>query len=135
MRFANTSVFSLYFVVLAICIVYIVVNKRLDKKLLDAFGSKMLPFFLSRSSRFKRNLKTVLSVLCLSLMIVSYARPQFGKGKQQITSQGVELIVAVDVSRSMLAEDVKPSRLEHAKKEINHLLNILGGDKVGLLAF
>ena len=74
-------------------------------------------------------------ILALAFMIVALARPQSGKGKKQIKSQGVELMVAIDVSNSMMAEDVKPSRLEHAKKEINHLLNILGGDKVGILAF
>ncbi len=74
-------------------------------------------------------------LVALSLMVISLARPQMGKGKRQITSRGVELMIAIDVSKSMLSEDVKPSRLEHAKKEINHLLNILGGDKVGILAF
>lgn len=105
------------------------------RKLEKAFGSKMFLFFTAKFSHFKKNLKFSLVVLALSCMLIALARPQMGKGKKQITSQGVELMVAVDVSNSMLAEDVKPSRLEHAKKEINHLLNILGGDKVGILAF
>ena len=134
-RFANTSVLSALVVVAILIVLFIVTNKALEMKLKKAFGNKMLPFFLSKVSKFKKNLKFILQVLCITLMIFSLARPQFGKGKQQITSEGVELMVAVDVSRSMLSEDVKPSRLEHAKKEINHLLNILGGDKVGLLAF
>ncbi len=135
MRFANQSWF-MAFVVLAVLVVYYVVSsKLLERKLQKTFGQKMLPFFTGKFSRFKKNTKFVLITLALCFMILALARPQMGKGKRQITSQGVELMVAVDVSNSMLSEDVKPSRLEHAKKEISHLLNILGGDKVGILAF
>ena len=134
-RFANQSYF-MGFVVLIILVIYFVVSYRLlDIKLRKAFGTKMHGFFTSKYSRFKKNLKFMLVIAALSFMIFALARPQMGKGKQQITSRGVELMVAVDVSNSMLSEDVKPSRLEHAKKEISHLLNILGGDKVGILAF
>ncbi len=66
---------------------------------------------------------------------MAMARPQMGKKKSYIKSEGIELMVAMDVSRSMLSEDVRPSRLEHAKKEVAHLLDLLDGDKVGLLAF
>ena len=68
-------------------------------------------------------------------MIFALARPQMGKGKAQIKNEGVEVMVVVDVSNSMLAEDVRPSRLTHARKEIFRLLDKMGGHKVGLLAF
>ncbi len=67
--------------------------------------------------------------------VIALARPQTGRGQQAIKSEGVELMIAVDVSNSMLAEDVKPSRLSFAKTEIVRLLDLLGGDKVGLIAF
>jgi Ca-activated chloride channel homolog len=95
----------------------------------------MVDFFLAGFSRAKRNWKAFLCLATLSLMIVAMARPQMGKGQQQITSQGVEIMMVVDVSNSMLAEDVKPSRLGHAQKEMSRLLDLLGGDKVGLIAF
>ena len=134
-RFANQSWFLLFFVLLVLVIYFVLSNKLLQRKLLKTFGPKMVDFFTSKFSQFKKNIKFLFIVLALSFMIIALARPQMGKGKKQITSQGVELMVAVDVSNSMLSEDVKPSRLEHAKKEIAHLLNILGGDKVGILAF
>lgn len=134
-QFANESWFMAYLLLLGFVAYYLLQNKLIERKLKKAFGEKMHPFFVARFSRFKKNLKFFLIVASLSLMIVSLARPQMGKGKREIKSQGVELMVAVDVSNSMMSEDVKPSRLEHAKKEINHLLNILGGDKVGILAF
>ena len=134
-RFAGEFWFLAFGPLLAFILYFIFSNRWMGKKYLQVFGVKMWPFFTSRYSFFKRNLKFSLVILALSLMILALARPQRGKGKTQIKSLGVELMVAVDVSRSMLSEDVKPSRLEHAKKEVAHLLNILGGDKVGILAF
>lgn len=133
-RFAHQS-WLLSLVLLAVAsLYYLFQNKMIQRKIKKSFG-KMAPFFTARFSQSKKNIKFILMVLALTCMIIALARPQMGKGKRQITSQGVELMVAIDVSRSMLSEDVKPSRLEHAKKEISHLLNILGGDKVGILAF
>ncbi len=134
-RFAEPAVFNLLLIVVVLAAIYFVLDKMTEKKFKKAFGSKMFPFFTARFSKTKKHLKLFLALSALTLMIVALARPQSGKGQRQITSRGVELMVAIDVSRSMLSEDVKPSRIEHAKKEVSHLLNILGGDKVGLLAF
>ena len=106
LRFAHPTIFMLFIVVLFLVIIYVIRNKTLERMLKKTLGEKMFPFFLSKVSHFKKNVKFIFSVLCISLMIFALARPQLGKGKQQITSQGVELIVAVDVSRSMLSEDV-----------------------------
>ncbi|MCB0378121.1 MAG: VWA domain-containing protein [Bdellovibrionales bacterium] len=134
-RFANPAAFSWLLAVVLLILLYWFTQRAIDRKLQKTFGKIMAPFFVANISRGKKLIKLILTCFCMVLMIVALARPQLGKGKQRITSEGVELMVAVDVSRSMLAEDVKPSRLDHAKKEISHLLNILGGDKVGLLAF
>jgi Ca-activated chloride channel family protein len=67
--------------------------------------------------------------------ILALARPQLGKSQDKIKSEGVEIMICLDVSNSMMAEDVKPSRLEYAKAELSRLLDLLGGDKVGLIAF
>jgi Ca-activated chloride channel homolog len=134
-RFANQSVLFGFIILLVVCIVYYILNSLLQRKINKIFGAKMAHFFTANFSRVKKNIKFILSILTLSFVLLALARPQMGKGKTQITSRGVELMVVVDVSNSMLSEDVKPSRLEHAKKEISHLLNILGGDKVGILAF
>ncbi len=69
------------------------------------------------------------------LITLAWARPQFGMAPKKVVNQGIEIMLLVDVSNSMLAEDVRPSRLELAKKEITKLMDVLGGDKVGLVAF
>ena len=131
--------FSYYLIfiwgVLGLAVIFYWQRKQIRRKLHKAFGEKMLPFFLRQISVLKINLKFILSALCLTFIILAMARPQMGKGKNQIKSEGVEVMVAIDVSNSMLTEDVKPSRLEHAKKEVVRLLGQMGGHKVGLLAF
>jgi Ca-activated chloride channel family protein len=92
--------------------------------------------FLTRSlSRRKRKWKLILQCLTLFFFVISLARPQSGEGKQKAKSEGLEIMIAIDVSNSMLAEDARPSRLELAKREISRFLDLLGGDKVGLIAF
>lgn len=92
--------------------------------------------FLTRSvSDRKRKLKLVLQGLTLFFFIIALARPQSGEGKQKAKSEGLEIMLAVDVSNSMLSEDARPSRLELAKRELTRFIDSLGGDKVGLVAF
>ena len=80
-------------------------------------------------------LKGTLLVLGLSLLIVAAARPRFGVYFEKVVQRGVDCFVLLDVSRSMLAEDVPPNRLERAKSDIRDLLKKLAGDHVGLIVF
>lgn len=79
--------------------------------------------------------KAILLMLGVGLLIVAVARPRWGIDWEQVSARGVDLFVVLDVSRSMLAEDVKPNRLERAKSDILDLLEKLQGDRVGLVAF
>ncbi len=79
--------------------------------------------------------KGILLVLALTLTTLSLARPQWGFEWQTVRTTGADVIIAVDVSNSMLAADIDPSRLERAKREVIDLLNLMRGDRVGLVAF
>lgn len=98
-------------------------------------GEKVLPVLLSGFSARRQQLK--LAFLCLSLVLalLALARPQFGESKENVKSLGVELMILFDVSQSMLAEDVSPSRLDVAKREVVRFLDKVPGSKVGLVAF
>ena len=87
---------------------------------------------VSGRSRTARN---ALWLAAIVLAAIAFARPQWGSDVQVLEKQGVQVVVALDVSRSMLAEDVKPSRLERARLEISSLLDQLDGDEVGLVLF
>src|SRR5262245_16449631 len=79
--------------------------------------------------------RTALRVAALALIVVALAGPKRGFQWQQVKREGIDLIVALDTSRSMLATDVKPDRLERAKLAILDLLPLLQGDRIGLVAF
>ena len=79
--------------------------------------------------------KGSLLLLGLALLVVAAARPRFGEYAEKIVKKGVDCFVVLDVSRSMLAEDVAPNRLERAKSDIRDLLKKLVGDRVGLIVF
>jgi Ca-activated chloride channel homolog len=80
-------------------------------------------------------LKASILLLVLLLMVFSLAGPQYGYRWREIEQKGVDLIIALDCSRSMMATDIRPTRLDRAKREIIDLLNLLQGDRVGLVAF
>lgn len=96
---------------------------------------KLAGFLMRSVSTRKRKIKLILQCAALFFFVVALARPQSGEGKTKAKSEGLEIMLVVDVSNSMMSEDTRPSRLELAKKELARLIDSLGGDKVGLVAF
>ena len=82
-----------------------------------------------------RRWKAGLQLAAVALLVVALARPQFGSRVETVRSRGQDIVVAVDLSRSMLAEDVVPSRLDRARLSILRLMERLDGDRIGLVAF
>lgn len=105
------------------------------KKMAKALGSRMAPFLLNSVSTTKRKWKLFLQLTSIALCVFALARPQSGRSLQKVKSEGIELMFLIDVSQSMLAEDIKPSRLELAKKDLMQFLDLSSGDRVGLIAF
>jgi Ca-activated chloride channel family protein len=86
-------------------------------------------------SKTRNIFKFILFLLVLSSLIIALARPQFGSKLEEVKRKGIELIIALDVSKSMLAEDIKPNRLERAKQAITTLINRMRDDKIGMIVF
>ncbi len=83
----------------------------------------------------RQNTKAFFSILAVFFMILALTQPRWGYEWKELTQEGVDIIVALDVSTSMLAEDIKPNRLSRAKRKISDLLDMLEGDRIGLVAF
>jgi Ca-activated chloride channel family protein len=83
----------------------------------------------------RRHARAVLCVLAIGLIVIALAGPMWGFRWQEVRSEGVDLVVALDTSKSMLATDVAPNRLARAKLAIQDLLTELGGDRVALIPF
>ena len=103
---------------------------------LARFGDPALMRRLTESANTPGRLaRSVLTILALGLVVLAIARPQWGETEKVVERHGVQLMIALDISRSMLAEDVKPNRLARAKLEAADLLERLHGDEVGLVLF
>ncbi|MDQ6624876.1 MAG: VWA domain-containing protein, partial [Verrucomicrobiota bacterium] len=96
---------------------------------------RLLPQLGAMVNRFRRNLRFALLVAGLGLALVALAQPRWGYTYEEVKRKGLDLIIAVDTSRSMLANDVPPNRLQRVKLAGQDLINELRGDRVGLIAF
>lgn len=112
---------------------FLLVWKRNAKK---RFGSPVLLEALApRHSAFKTHLKFGVLLLGISALILAMVNPKMGTELETVKREGVDLVFAVDVSKSMLAEDIAPNRLEKAKRLVSETINKLSGDRVGIIAY
>ncbi len=106
------------------------------KKQLGRFaGSEMLKRLAPMRSPARVWWKFILMMLALAMIVFAIARPRFGTRMKEVQREGKELVVALDVSRSMLASDIQPNRLERAKRAILKLLDRLDNDRISLIVF
>ena len=109
---------------------------RSREKALGKFAQKDLLTELTASFDPKRRrLKIILKVLALALCLTALIRPQWGFDWRKVNRRGLDIIIAIDTSKSMLAQDVKPDRLERSKLAVKDLVRKLKGDRIGLIAF
>ena len=110
--------------------------RQKDKKLVKKFGNPALTLkLMPQVSSKKKNLKFSLILTALASMIIMLANPQLGSKTDKVQRKGIDMIIAIDVSNSMLAEDIKPNRLTRAKQAISKLVDKLQGDRIGLIVF
>lgn len=126
----------LYFLLLLplFLLLYITRSKARAEKLHRILG-KNRAFLTGSTSVTKRSLKVFLSLGTIALFVFALARPQWIGGKSEKKKAGLYMVLAVDISVSMLAEDIKPSRLAFMKRELTRFLDLSEGDKVAIVAF
>jgi len=136
MQFYNDYlVYVMFIILIGMTLVYIL-GFKLKKRLLKLFGEINTIQRFSKTIDFKRyRTKAILLLSVLFFSFLAIARPQWGAKTEKIVRKGLNIIVALDVSKSMLAEDLKPNRLEKAKHEISKLIDNLKGDRIGLMIF
>lgn len=110
-------------------------NKKLEEERKSFFGSELFERLRSGFWPMGKRIKSISLYVGIALLIIAAAGPKIGTEVREVKRQGVDLLIALDLSASMNAEDVKPSRLEKAKYEISRLIDRLEGDRVGLIVF
>jgi Ca-activated chloride channel family protein len=134
-RFAHPEYFY-FLLVIPVFTVFFILSRINRRRSLRMFGDNALIEQLMPSASTARPIiKFILWMLALGFIITSLAQPQFGSKLLTSKRKGVELIIALDVSNSMMAEDIKPNRLERAKRAISKLTERLRDDKLGLIVF
>lgn len=134
-RFSNPAAFFWLWLIPLLWVVSWALARVQAQRLRKGMGTRMVPFLTRSVSISKRRWKLICQSGVIAFLVLALARPQMGESKQEVRSEGVEIILAVDVSESMMAEDVKPNRLEQAKVELSRLIDLMPGNKTGVMAF
>jgi len=130
-RYISVFIFSSVFLVL-----FCIWAMKRRGSLMERFAEKkMLEGIAPHSSVARKVLKMVLAGMAFLLCIFALARPQWGFEWQEVKRSGLDILIGIDVSRSMLATDMRPTRLERTKYAVKDLIRKLNGDRVGLIAF
>ncbi|MBR5194388.1 MAG: VWA domain-containing protein, partial [Bacteroidaceae bacterium] len=134
-RFANPDFLYLFFLLPVLVAVYLYYNHRRRQNIRKYGDPALLKELMPTVSKYRPDVKFWLTFAALALTIFMLARPQFGSKMETVKRSGVEAVIALDISNSMMAEDVTPSRLEKAKKLISRLVDTFNNDKVGMIVF
>ena len=134
-RFANIEMLWLLVLVPVFVVAYVLYARR-KRRRLEAFGDpQLVAELMPNASHVRPTVKFSLLLLAFTLLCFAAARPQYGQREQTVKRQGIEAVIALDISNSMMAEDVVPNRLERAKQMLSKMIDRMVDDKVGLVVF
>ncbi len=134
-RFGEPLYLYLLLILPLLVVFYLYSNYRRRKKLTQYGDPKLMAHLMPEVSKYRPDVKFGLVTTALAMIIFMLARPQFGSKMETVKRQGVETVVALDISNSMLAQDVTPSRLEKSKKLVSRLVETFNNDKVAMIVF
>ncbi|MDE1888788.1 MAG: VWA domain-containing protein [Planctomycetota bacterium] len=135
MKYGNLNYLYLLPIIPLLILGYILVLRKKMNDLNKFARIELLSKMGILLSQRRQWLKATLMIVGALFLIFALIEPKWGYRWEEVEKKGIDIVIAVDTSRSMLADDVKPNRLEVAKREIEDLLNALEGDRVGLVAF
>ncbi len=119
-----------------VVVLFFMVVRKTRIRAMERFAERnLLPEISNSASHAKRRVKHILIALAVFFSVLALMRPQWGFQWQEVKRMGIDIIIALDTSNSMLAEDVKPNRLERSKLAIKDMVAKLNGDRIGLVAF
>mgnify|MGYP006424840121 FL=1 len=135
MRFGDPFYFYFFWCLLPLVFFMVWGMKKKKQLTLKFCGNPLLSKLVHPGVEKRHRSKTIFVVLAILFHLLALTRPRWGYHWEELHQRGVDIIVALDVSSSMLAEDIKPNRLERAKRKISDLLDMMEGDRIGLVAF
>ncbi len=134
-RFAHPDYLFLLLLIPLLIIAFIIYSRKKHRDLKRFGDPELLQELMPNASRIRPIIKFSILLVALILLIIGIARPQFGMKEQAVKRQGIEVMIALDISNSMLAEDVVPNRLSKAKQMVSRLIDQMPDDKIGMVVF
>jgi len=135
LQFAQPQFLLLILVIPVLFVLYALMRRSRKKRILRFGNAEIVNNLIPRASRSRGWIKLSIYSLALFFFVLGLARPQLGAKIKEVETQGVEILIALDVSNSMLAEDYTPNRLERAKLAISRLVDKMKEDRIGLIVF
>jgi Ca-activated chloride channel homolog len=134
-RFENPAFLYLLLLIPVMLLIFIL-SEHLRKKALNRFSSvALMKVLMPGTSVWRKWFRFILWQLSFIFLIIAMANPQTGAKMEEVKRKGIDLFIALDISNSMLAEDIVPNRLERSKQAISRLLDKLEGDRIGMIVF
>lgn len=125
-----------YLILVPVAVILVWLTMQWKTKVLNRTGdSKVISRLFPDWSARKEWLKSLMVILGLTLVLVSWSNPQWGTRKQKVKAKSTDVIIALDISQSMMAEDILPNRMEKAKRFCSELIKKLRGERIGLIFF
>ena len=132
----DESKYLYLFGIIPVLVLLFLYNLYWKRKKQREFGeARLINRLTPDKSVFKPVLKLVVLLLALSCVIIALVNPKVGTKVETVKREGIDIVFAIDVSKSMLAEDVAPSRLEKAKQVVSQVINTLGTDRIGIVGY
>lgn len=134
-RFENPIFLWLFIILPLLCLVEYLAVVRTRRRLKNIGDTQLVSAIVEGSSALRRRVKFILMLVAISIVIIVMAQPQLGMKSVSSKRAAIEAIIALDISNSMMAQDVSPSRLDKSKLIIGNLVDKLNDDKLGLIVF
>jgi len=134
-RFENIEFLFLLLIIPALIGIFVYARVRRKQNLKQFGNPALLAGLMPNVSNIRPQIKFYLQIAVIALIIIVLARPQFGARTEKEKRKGIEVMIALDVSNSMLAQDVAPNRLEKAKQVLSKLIDDMNNDRIGLVVF
>lgn len=134
-QFANPTYLYALLVIPFLILVFIISVWQKQKALKNFGQPALIAGLMPEASIIRPRVKFIFMQIIIALLIIALAGPQFGTKLKEVKREGIELVIALDVSNSMMAEDIQPNRLENAKRAISKLIDRLHNDKIALIVF
>lgn len=134
-RFEHPEYLYLWLIIPLIWIIQILVMRHRNKKMSASIDASLMPALAPMKTGAKAWTKLSIYSLALAALIAGIANPQSGSKMEEVKRKGIDIMIALDISNSMLAEDLYPNRIDRAKRSIQELLTYLKSDRIGIVVF